>query len=412
MRKKVATNHLKFGMYVVELDRPWDQVPFEHPFQIQGFTLQTVEEIEKVKKLCAYVYIDPSLGTDADRYLPDDHPFQQLIEVMQTFPGKAVPDFYEETNSFEQEVGVARQILDDAQHVYEKVLTDVQAGQELDSKAVKKSINELVDSVLRNPAASAWLVRLKRKDKKTYSHSLSVAILAITVGRHLGLPKKNLETLGTATMLQDIGKVHLPTTILNKPGPLTDRERRLTNLHVDASVAMLHATKEFTLPVINIVANHHERYDGSGYPRKLAKKDIDLLASVAGLVDTYCALTSERPYRKAKTTFDALMDIYSNRDQIFPTPLVEQFIQCVGIFPVGSFVRLNTGEIAVVVKRNRIQQLKPRVLILIGEHGERLLEPLAVDLAAQYLEPDESPRSVAQVVDPEVYNLDPSDFFV
>ena len=175
---------------------------------------------------------------------------------------------------------------------------------------------------------------------------------------------------------------------------------------------LVEKSKLFPLQVIQIIHCHHERYDGSGYPQKLSENDIPLLATIAGLVDCYQAGTSARPYRKAKTSFAMLMELYGERDRGFPGAVIEQFIQCIGIFPIGSFVQLNTREVGVVVQRNQIQQLKPRVMILISPKGKRIPKPETIDLSAQYLEEGQTPRGIVQVVDPAKYKLDPGEFFV
>ncbi len=412
MKNKVSINDLKLGMYVVELDRPWESVPFESPFDLQGFTITTVDEIVRLQELCRYVYIDPELGVGAARYLSEEHNLTELGGlVKKTADALPLQDFYPEQVTVEEELNRAQEILEDSRAVYDKVIQDIQAGNVTDTKAVKNVVNSLVESVLRNPAATAWLVRLKHRDAASYSHAISVCVMALTLGRFLGLPKKDLETLGVAALLQDLGKVKLPQELLSKVGELNRKEREALKTHVDISVLLVNSMEDVSNKVANIVASHHERFDGSGYPRKFSRSQIDTLAAIAGLVDSYEAMTSERPYRKAKTSFQALMELYEERDKTFPGGLVEQFIQCIGIFPVGSFVELNSGEIGVVVSRNRVQQLKPRVMILVDPSGEKMSQPQAIDLAAQYLVPAKTPRIITKIVEPEQYDLDASQFF-
>ncbi len=412
MKNKVSINDLKLGMYVVELDRPWESVPFEEPFDLQGFTITTVDVIVRLKELCRYVYIDPELGVGAARYLSEEHNLTDLDGlVKKTADSIPLQDFYPEQATVEEELNQAQQILQDSRVVYDRVVQDIQAGNITDMKAMKKVVSSLVESVLRNPAATAWLVRLKHRDKTSYSHAISVCVMALALGRFLGLPKKDLETLGIAALMQDLGKVKLPSELLSKVDRLTVNEREVLKKHVDISVLLVNSMEDVSKSVVNIVASHHERFDGSGYPRKFSRSQIDTLAAIAGLVDSYEAMTAERPYRKAKTSFQALMELYEERDKTFPGGLVEQFIQCIGIFPVGSFVELNSGEIGVVVSRNRVQQLKPRVMILIDHTGKKMSQPQAIDLAAQFQLPDTMPCIITKIVEPEKYDLDPSQFF-
>jgi putative nucleotidyltransferase with HDIG domain len=410
MKRKVANEDLMIGMYVVELDRPWDNVPFESPFELQGFTIANVEELEKVRKLCGYVYIDPTLGVGAKRYLEDDMPMQDIFDVMHALP-QHESEVYRETTTFSHELDTASQVLDDCEVVYARIEEAMAKGGDTDMETIKSAMTDLVGSVIRNPAAVSWLVRLKRGDSTTYSHSIAVCVLALAVGRFLGLPRNQMENLGLAALLQDIGKIRLPEELLTKTGPLNSKEREILRRHVMESVQMLEQARNFPKQVVQTVSMHHERHDGSGYPRGLKGDDVSMPAVVCALADSYEAMVNDRPYRRAKTSYEALMELYGKRDTEFAGALVEQFIQCIGIFPIGSFVQLNTKEIAVVIKRNQIQQLKPRVMILVSADGKRKEEPESMDLAAQYLEPGEVPRIISKVVNPKRFDIDPHQFF-
>ncbi len=413
MKRKVAAEDLMVGMYVAELDRPWEAAPFESPFELQGFTIHSVDELCKVKTLCRYVYIDPNLGLPATRYLTDEHQFSFALNLIQEL-GKelSVEEHYAESAPMDREIVRASEILDDTHRVYDQVVRDLRAGNPVNAGSVKNVVGALVESVLRNASAASWLVRLKKRDQIAYSHSISVCVLALTLGRYLGLAKKELNLLGVATLLQDVGKITIPLDVLSKSSRLEPPERRLIQDHVKQSVAMIRSMKELSHDVVHITAVHHERFDGTGYPRGLCKSEISPLGAIAGLVDSYEAMTSLRPYRKARTSFEALMELYDERNRAYSSGLIEQFIQCVGIFPVGGFVRLNTGEIAVVVQRNRIQQLKPKVMILTDGKGYKLQHPQTVDLSAQFLLPSRSPRSIDNLIDPSDYHIDPHELFL
>ncbi len=413
MKRKVASPDLGVGMYVVELDRPWIEAPFESPFQIEGFTVRTDEELEKVQSICRYVYIDPDLGTPAKRHLVDGDQHADASKVVTSMPSESwSAEVYKDQVTLQEEVPAAQAVLDDTESLYEKIISDLGADSQSDAPAVRKVVTGLVGSVVRNPEALSWLVSLKQKDEGMYVHAISTAVLALTVGRFLGLPKDRLQVLGTSALLQDIGKTAVPTEILNKESSLTEDERQSIQEHVDASVDMLEKSRNFDIEVIHTVRLHHERFDGSGYPQKLSKGQIPLLASLCGIADCYQAGISARPYRDAKTSFQVLMELYAERDIAFPAGIIEQFIQCVGIFPIGGFVKLNTMEIGIIVRRNQIQQLKPQVMILIDANGNRIEDPQTVDLTTQYLGSGQMSRLVSTVVDPAHYNLDPSEFFL
>ncbi len=411
-KRKVAIGDVKRGMYVVELDRPWDEVPFEAPFQIQGFTIRTASDLERVSKFCDFVYIDPDVGVSADNYLDKEEP-DTSREVYERLFGEA-PDLsepvYEDRLTVEEEIALSREIVEDTRQVYEGVLQDLKAGKTIDTKEVKKTVGSLVESVIRNPDAAALLIRLKQKDSYTYSQAMAVCVTGLAMGRHVGLPERELNTLGTSLLLQDVGKIQLPQSLLMKTEKLSPRERHLLQLHVDASVTMLRAKSELDSEAIEIIRSHHERYDGSGYPEGISGADIPLAASVAGVVDTYVAMTSERPYRESKTPFEVLMSLYNERDKLFPAAVVETFIRCIGIFPVGSFVQLDSGEVGIVVSRNNFAQLKPRIMLILDSAGSRLKQTRSLDLARQ--NKGDQQYKIRGVVDPSDYNLNTDEFFL
>lgn len=410
-RELVDVRDLKLGMYVVDLDRPWMDMPFEPPFELQGFTIRSDDEISTLKRYCNFVYIDPDLSTPVSRVTPRRQGASLAVHPAAFYTDLPEPH-YKDVHSVEQELPRAQEIVTDADGVYDKVLDDIRSGARFDARAVRESVTSLVDSVLRNPDAAQWLMQLKHRDAYTYLHSMEVCILSLALGRHIGLPRADLATLGMATLLQDIGKLRVPESLLRKREPLLLWERDALRKHVQESASMLRDNGGVMEPVIDIVVQHHERFNGSGYPRGLHGTQVSPMGYIAGICDTYRAMTTERPYRAALTSFDALMRLYESRDQEFPAALTEHFIQSVGIFSVGSFVMLNTGEVGVVVERHRIHQLKPRVLVLLGSDGAKLDAPATMDLAADPRDGDGAPKRVARVVDPADYGLDRREFFV
>ncbi|MDH3280130.1 MAG: DUF3391 domain-containing protein [Gammaproteobacteria bacterium] len=412
MKRKISTHDLKVGMFVAELDKRWEDAPFEPPFQLQGFKVHTSDEVKRVQNECEYVYIDPTLGLASTRYLEDEQNLTTFVQKFEQLVHKSPPSTYRDQSTMQEETPKARQVIDDTWQVYERVIGDIRSGKTVDTQGVQRVVGFLVDSIVRNQTAVGWLVRLKQQSDSAYDQSISVCVMALTFGRYLGLPKDELNILGSAALLQDIGKIHLPTSLLEKVEPLTAEEMKLIRRHVDMSVVMLRKQSELSPKVIDIVYAHHERFDGAGYPRGLEKKQIGILSTIAGLVDSYEAMLADRPYREARTSFQALMEIYEQRDRAFSNAMVEQFIQCVGIFPVGSFVQLTSGEIGIVVYRDRIQQLKPKIMILVDKDGERITEPETINLATQNVPHGTVPKLVNKVVDPRAHDLDPNEFFV
>lgn len=411
MRELVDVRDLKLGMYVVDLDRPWMDMPFEPPFELQGFTIRSDSDISTIKRYCNFVYIDPELSTPVSRISPRRQGPGLRVHPA-TFYADMPEPHYKDIHSVEKELPLAQEIVTDADGVYNKVVEDIRSGARFDAQAVRESVTSLVDSVLRNPDAAQWLMQLKHRDAYTYLHSMEVCVLSLALGRHIGLPRSDLATLGMAALLQDIGKLRVPESLLNKRDPLLLWERDALRKHVQDSLAMLRDNGGVHDPVIEVVAQHHERFNGSGYPHGLRGTQVSPMGYIAGICDTYQAMTTERPYRGALTSFDALMRLYEARDQDFPAALTEHFIQSVGIFSVGSFVMLNSGEVGVVVERHRIHQLKPRVLLLLDRDGNPLEGPETIDLASDDRDERGHIRRISRVVDPADYGLDRREFFV
>lgn len=410
MKKRISVIHVANGMYICGLDRPWTETGFKPPFELQGFHIQNDEEIDAVKAICRYVYIDPTQGADCRFEIPEDESTWDDDEPGNLLAADLPPPKYEDQATAEEEREAAREVMRDAGQVFNSLLKRTRAGKSIDTEAVKKTVSNLVQSVVRNPDAMMWLLKMKHRDRYSYAHSMTVCVLALTMGRHLGIPQYELNRLGIATMLQDVGRTALPKSLVNKSGEYSEREFELSKVHVEASVAMLREKTTAPDEVIEIVHTHHERFDGSGYPQGLEGHQIGLLSTVAGIADTYAAMTSTRPYREAVTSFTSLMALYEIRNKKFPAAVVEHFIQCIGIFSIGSFVLLNTEEVGIVVARNRIKQLTPRVMLVLDPEGNRIEKLETIDLAEQE-EEDDNMRMISMVVDPEDYDLDPSEFF-
>ena len=270
----------------------------------------------------------------------------------------------------------------------------------------------MVLSVARNPDALLWLVRLKQTDQYSYDHSLDVAAHVMIFGRYLGLGDESIATLGMAGMLQDVGKLKLPPALLQKSGPLSPREHEIFRSHVDFSLQILSASPQATPQMLEIVARHHERCDGSGYPLGLKGEQVGLMAEITGLCDTYCAMTRERPYGEAASAQVALDALRAQRGVGFSESTVDQFVQCIGLYPVGTLVELNSGEVAVVVAQNRIRRLKPRVMILLGPDKQPNAYPHTLDLLYEQPTATGQPYAIVRALPLGAYGVDASEFYL
>lgn len=359
MRKKIDVRDLQVGMYVFELDRPW----LGAPFLFQGFEIHTSEELLQLRQLCRHVYIDtdPTSLALARRSIavPD-------LGILRAFgtAQKRQPRYVDQV-TLEDEIPRARETYAEARTLIHGIMEDARLGRSLDSESARKSVTAMTESVVRNPDALACFSQIKKKDEYTALHSLRVCILALTFGRHLDFTPDQLYVLGIGALLHDIGKMKVPGDILNKPARLTEQELEIMKSHVPHGVAMLERTPGIPAAAIEVARGHHERYSGRGYILGLKGEAIGLFGSIGGIVDSYDALTSDRIYHDGKSAYDTLTYLYNARRTDFHPELVTQFIQCMGIFPIGSIVELNTGDIGVVVTVNRARRLKPRVALVL-----------------------------------------------
>ena len=369
MKKEVPVEQLQFGVYISELDRPWT----ETPFMFQGFVLNDEKDLETLKKYCKKVYIDPEKSAD----LPERSQLKtgpagtkpKIESVLASITRKVV---YEEKVSVDVELPAARAARGKTEIALKDVLDTVRAGKVIDAPRVREAVTSMTDSVVRNPDAMLLLSKLKEKSELTHDRAVGVSIYMITFGRFLQLPREQLDLLGMLGLLQDVGKVRLPAGLLEKKDPLSEEERRLCHSHVEQSVAILKESAGLPAELPALAALHHERYDGSGYPAGVKSGEIGLFGGMAGVVDCFDALTSPRPYGDALAPSDALNRLYRWRDTMFDGPLVEQFIQCIGIYSVGSLVELHSGEIGIVIAQNPAMRLLPRVMVVLDSSKQPL----------------------------------------
>jgi HD-GYP domain-containing protein (c-di-GMP phosphodiesterase class II) len=360
MKKQVPVEQLKFGVYVNELDRPWT----ETPFMFQGFVINSEAQLQALRKFCKTVYIDTDKGSDVAA-----SPFTGGTKFTSTLETIKTKVTYEEKVQVKLELPVARQAQIKTTQVMKDVFGSIQAGKALDATRVKGAVESMTDSVVRNPDAMLLLARMKEKDVNTLDRAMGVSIYMITFGRFLSLPREQLDLLGMLGLLQDVGKLRLPAELLSKKEPLTAAERAICHSHLQHSVAILKETPGLPPGLPELAALHHERVDGSGYPNGLKGQQIGLFGCMAGLIDSFDAMTEPKPYGEPLPPARALKMLYDERDTKYDGPLVEQFIQCIGTYPVGAVVELHSGEIGIVIARNPRMKLFPSVMVVQDLHG-------------------------------------------
>lgn len=399
--RKIDVDQLRAGMFVCRLDRDWVGTPF----LLQGFVIEDGRDIEQLRRLCSHVYIDVEksdhaaldlLGSGGARG-PHAHRYARHARDIDVVA--ALPEAAEAVQRAAE--GVAG------------LFETVRAGSAVDRSRADAVVQPILASLARHPDAFFWLQALRKHDDYAYGHAVNCSALSVALGRQLGLPEAGLRDLATATLLLDIGMTRVPAAILSIAGPLSPEQMAVVRTHVDEGPRLYAADGLDDAVVVETIRGHHERHDGSGYPDRLQGIRIPLYCRIAGLVDSYDAMVSTRPYREALSRHDALQLLYRGRGTLFQEEIIEQFMQCMGIYPVGSLVELNSGEVAIVMAQNRVRRLRP-TLMLLTDADKRLRDSfLPVDLMlADRMGLAEAGLKIMRGLEPGAYGLDPRELYL
>ena len=306
----------------------------------------------------------------------------------------------------------AKEVHLKSREVIRDVVEDLRCDRTFDIEKINKVVDEMVESVGNNPDALLWLTKLKTRDSYVYNHGTDVAVYLLAFGRHLGYPEDKLRMLGVSGLMQDIGKLRIREELLAKSGKLSPEEFQEVQFHVNHSVDILRQTAGISSEVLMVVAQHHERHDGSGYPNGLKGDQIYSFAIMAGIVDSFDAMVSQRPYAEALSTHQALQQFNRWKGTSFPEALTEQFIQGIGIFPVGTLVELNTGDVAVVIAQNKVRRLKPKIMLLLDPAKKAYPYPATLDLINDPMGDDKTPFHIRRDLPTGAYGIDPREFYL
>jgi HD-GYP domain-containing protein (c-di-GMP phosphodiesterase class II) len=282
----------------------------------------------------------------------------------------------------------------------------------LDAKEVNESIRRLTDSVVRNPDALLLVSRLREKSEHAHARALQVSIYLLVFARFLQFRREELELLGLLGLLQDIGMTRLPAELMQRKGPLTPEEIAIVKRHVEYSAEILAATPGLPPKLPGLALLHHERYDGTGYPNGLKGEEINLYGAMAAIVDTFDSLTAVRSYAEPLSPSNALSYLYKERGTGYHPDLVEQFIQCVGVFPVGSVVELNSGEVGIVITQNLVRRLRPRVMVVLDAAGNPMRPHKILDLEKEPMVSPEEPYRIRRTMEQTKVTVDPREMFL
>lgn len=445
----IDTKQLTIGMFVSSLDRPWE----ETPFLFQGFPIENEKQILKLQELCRTVQVDEKQSDESidfsniesiacsdvesielshaetinldhakaidatnistlkkTRSLPLVSFFKSLFKKKKPIPTH--PLVQNDEKNFIEEMSIAKQIYANTSNSLQKIMNDFRLSKDSSSVEIKSCVHSIINGVVHNPNALALLSSLKSKQKNSVQHSLNVCIISLLFGRYLGFSTEQLMQLGYAALLHDVGEVKIPQAILDKPPrQLSPDEKKLMEKHTEYGAQILLSKPEIPDVAAKVAHSHHERVNGKGYPRGLKGFELDNFSKLVAIVDVYETVTNN-PYTTQVSCSDALKSIYSLCDSYFDRKLVEDFIKCLGIYPIGSVVELSSKEIAIVITVKPGKHLLPVVMIVIGSQGTAYYPPKVVNLDSFKNNDGTAQLFIVKVIPPETVGIDLSDYMI
>ncbi|NEV60963.1 HD-GYP domain-containing protein [Thiorhodococcus minor] len=401
MIKKIAIDQLQVGMYVHDLNCGW----MDHGFLRSQFAVKSPETLQQIRRTgTRELYIDTEKGADASP-APSE---AEVIAGLEGGLGEIAQDEHPDARpvSLAQERAQAKRIHGEAVNLVAGLMEDVRLGRQIDLERTQPVVGAMVGSIFRNPNALMGLARIRRMDRYTFEHSVNVSVLMVSFARSLELDQNLIHEIGMGALLHDIGKILVPPEILNKPGKLTDAEFVVMRNHVVHSRDTLAKIPGFPPAALAVAAEHHERADGSGYPGKKDLKGISLAGKMASIVDVYDAITSDRVYHKGMEPHQALRKLLEWSAHHFDPQLVQQFVRCVGIYPVGTLVMLESGRLGVVLETGREELFHPVVRVVMDAKHRRYLPVEDLDLARQ---PKGRPDRILSAESPQRWRIEPEE---
>lgn len=396
MEIEVPVSKLKIGMQVVGLDIPWEQ----SDFLLQGFVVSDEYEIIRLQQQCRSVRVQVQGGRQVETVMDEASdtedetvPFERRQRVKSGIngtQGKSRPG----PRSFVDSIPASLITFDTARKIASKVMESIKFGRTLNVKECRVAVEQIVDTVLHNPDALRFLTQIKDINHYTAEHSMNCCVIAATFGRYLGLSNDEIQKLAMGALLQDVGKAHIPVSILNKKGKLDHDEAAVMANHTKIGYQLLKTIPIDGPMLAEIAASHHERIDGHGYPRRLHGGNINTFSKIAALADCYDAMTSPRSYARVFTTSEALDVIRSNAGTQFDRSLAMEFVKCIGEYPPGSLVEMSSGEIGIVLSSTDEFGLFPKVLLVRDSGNHPLSNNRIVDTRARDLDKNSNPYLV------------------
>ncbi|WP_434514208.1 HD-GYP domain-containing protein [Dechloromonas sp. ARDL1] len=372
MLKKIPVERLVLGMHLQAFCGAW----LDHPFWRTKFVLTDPNDLILIAESpIKEVWIDVAKGIDID--VDTGEPAQEVVSA-EVIPVEQ--PVVQEKASFNDEIKRASRIVAKGKEAVVSMFHEARMGKAIEAEAVAPLVEEISNSVMRNPGALISLARLKTADDYTFMHSVAVCALMIALGRQLDLDELQIREAGMAGLLHDLGKAMIPLEILNKPGKLTDDEFDLVKTHPEEGYKLLLEGQGVSDITKDVCLHHHEKIDGSGYPKGLNGETMSLFAKMGAVCDVYDAVTSNRPYKAGWDPAESIKRMAEWKGHFDPL-VFQAFVKSLGIYPIGSLVKLASGKLGVVIEQGEQSLLKPKVKVFFSTKSQAYIKPEVIDLA-------------------------------